>query len=108
MWLACCSRRLDKIKNCGHIDEKGSIVFFILLATIRKNKALQLDFCRSGETISRHIHKVLSPILKLHLILLWKSEPITDTSDYVNWKHFKGCIGAIDGTHVKVRVQKDA
>ncbi|CAN1160536.1 hypothetical protein LINPERPRIM_LOCUS37625 [Linum perenne] len=97
---------LTRSKNVD-IAEKVAL-FLYTIGHNKKNRVLQLDFCRSGETISRHIHEVLRAILKLHPILLRKPEPITDTSNDVNWKHFKGCIGALDGTHVKVRVQKNA
>ncbi|CAN1160537.1 hypothetical protein LINPERPRIM_LOCUS37625 [Linum perenne] len=74
---------LTRSKNVD-IAEKVAL-FLYTIGHNKKNRVLQLDFCRSGETISRHIHEVLRAILKLH-----------------------GCIGALDGTHVKVRVQKNA
>lgn len=53
--------------------------------------------------MSRHFNSCLLAVLKLHH-LLKKPEPIPeDCTDY-RWKHFKNCLGALDGTHVKVTV----
>ncbi|CAN0919271.1 hypothetical protein LINGRAHAP2_LOCUS31353, partial [Linum grandiflorum] len=57
------------------------------------------------ETISRHIHRVLRAILRLAPILLCKPQPVPENCDDFRWKHFKGCLGAIDGTYIKVRAK---
>ncbi|CAN1188197.1 hypothetical protein LINPERPRIM_LOCUS5065, partial [Linum perenne] len=60
-----------------------------------------------GETICRHLHRVLRAILRLHPILLCKPEPIPENSDDFRWKPFKNCLGALDGTNIKVRVRRE-
>ncbi|KAG8379313.1 hypothetical protein BUALT_Bualt07G0075400 [Buddleja alternifolia] len=50
---------------------------------------VKFDFWRSGYTISVHFHAVLNAILKLHRILLVKSEPIDDNCNNARWKPFK-------------------
>ncbi|WVZ64453.1 hypothetical protein U9M48_013962 [Paspalum notatum var. saurae] len=57
-----------------------------------------------GETISRQFNKCFLAVLKLHQLLLKKPEPIPEDSTDFRWKHFKNCLGALDGTHVKVTV----
>ncbi|KAL0423567.1 UNVERIFIED_CONTAM: hypothetical protein Sradi_0891500 [Sesamum radiatum] len=42
--------------------------------------------------------------LRLNTILLAKPVPITDECQDSRWKYFKGCLGALDGTHIEVRV----
>ncbi|CAN1346774.1 hypothetical protein LINPERPRIM_LOCUS40865, partial [Linum perenne] len=73
----------------------------------QKKKILQAHFCRSEETISRHIHKVLRAILRLKHVLICQVKPISDNCTDHRWKCFKKCLGALDGTHVKVRVVQE-
>ncbi|XP_057779737.1 uncharacterized protein LOC130998326 [Salvia miltiorrhiza] len=58
----------------------------------------------SFETISRYVRTVLKAILKLHVILLVKPEPVPNECDDPRWKWFKGCLGALDGTYINVLV----
>ncbi|CAN1316278.1 hypothetical protein LINPERPRIM_LOCUS30013 [Linum perenne] len=82
-------------------------MFLYTIAHNEKNRQLSEYLCRSGETISRNIHKVLRAMLKLNHILLKKPEPIPDNSNDVKWRHFKNCLGALDGSHINVRVPLD-
>ncbi|CAN0906500.1 hypothetical protein LINGRAHAP2_LOCUS24297 [Linum grandiflorum] len=77
------------------------VIFLYTIAHNHKNRVLQKRFGRSGETISRHIHRVLRAILRLAPILLCKPQPVPENCDDFRWKHFKGCLGAIDGTYIK-------
>ncbi|CAN1301728.1 Putative nuclease HARBI1 [Linum perenne] len=98
-----------------------------------KNRILQKKFGRSGKTVCAIIHAVLTSILRLHKTLYCKAVPVPDHCQHVNWKHFKvcsdpklfskfhsflttchlqeksnilqNCLGALDGTHVKVRTR---
>ncbi|KAH6822458.1 hypothetical protein C2S53_007785 [Perilla frutescens var. hirtella] len=56
------------------------------------------------QTCSRYIHLVLRAILRLHVILLVKPEPVPDDCTDSRWKWFKGCLGALDGTYINVTV----
>ncbi|KAK7276933.1 hypothetical protein RIF29_18082 [Crotalaria pallida] len=70
------------------------------------NRMLQEIFQHSGETISRHIHKVLTACLNLSFKYIRPQDPkFRDThgkikNDKRYWPFFKNAIGAIDGTHV--------
>ncbi|KAG8472494.1 hypothetical protein CXB51_034181 [Gossypium anomalum] len=58
----------------------------------------------SGETVSRSFHNVLNAVIRLQDVLFKKAEPITTNSTDPRWKWFKNCLGALDGTHIKIRV----
>ncbi|CAL1353622.1 unnamed protein product [Linum trigynum] len=88
------------------IDEMVAI-FLYTIAHNEKNRQNQITFRRSGETISRVIKVVLNSVLKLHPILLRKPKPVLEDSEDPKWKHFKNCLGAVDGTIVEVRTTKD-
>ncbi|KAL8472533.1 hypothetical protein ACS0TY_029659 [Phlomoides rotata] len=47
---------------------------------------------------------VLNTLLKLYNVLLVTPEPVPEDSNDYRWKHFKGCLGALDGTYIPVRV----
>jgi hypothetical protein len=79
-------------------------VFLYMLSHHMKNRTIGGYFFRSGETVSRHFNSCLLAILKLHQVLLKKLEPIPEDCSDFRWKHFKNCLGALDGTHVKVTV----
>ncbi|CAN1139949.1 Protein ALP1-like [Linum perenne] len=96
------------LKRSKHVDIKEMVVMFLhTIGHNEKNRILQAHFFRSGQTISRHIHKVLRAILRLNRVLLCKAEPIPENSTDPRWKYFKNCLGALDGTHVKVRVIRE-
>ncbi|KAG8475400.1 hypothetical protein CXB51_031904 [Gossypium anomalum] len=58
----------------------------------------------SGETVSRSFHNVLNAVIRLQDVIFKKAEPITANSTDPRWKWFKNCLGALDGTHIKIRV----
>ncbi|WVZ81723.1 hypothetical protein U9M48_029066 [Paspalum notatum var. saurae] len=78
--------------------------FLYTLSHHLKNRTIGGYFFQSGETISRQFNKCLLAVLKLHQLLLKKPEPRPEDSTDFRWKHFKNCLGALDGTHVKVTV----
>ncbi|CAN1139135.1 hypothetical protein LINPERHAP1_LOCUS14719 [Linum perenne] len=93
--------------NNMSVDEMLAI-FLVTVGHNTKNRTVQALFHRSAETISRTIRKVLLAILKLHDMLIEKPVPVPQTCTDGRWKHFKGCIGALDGTIIKVFTTKDA
>ncbi|KAL0413824.1 UNVERIFIED_CONTAM: hypothetical protein Sradi_1584100 [Sesamum radiatum] len=79
-------------------------IFSSVLAHHKKNRVVKFDFIRSGRTISIYFNNVLAALLKLHSVLLVTPKPIDDNCTDSRWKWFKECLGALDGTHIKVRV----
>ncbi|KAJ9562935.1 hypothetical protein OSB04_008095 [Centaurea solstitialis] len=78
-----------------------------------RNRFVSFFYRRSGSATSRHFHRVLDAIISLE-----EQYIIQPTGDTVQkeilekrrfYPFFKDCIGAIDGTHVRVKVSnKDA
>ncbi|GMI85910.1 hypothetical protein like AT5G41980 [Hibiscus trionum] len=80
------------------------ITFLHIISHHTKNRVLKRQTSRSGETISRVFHAVLNSILKMHSVFFKKPEPIQENATDDRWKWFKGCLGALDGTFIKVNV----
>ncbi|XP_062080258.1 protein ALP1-like [Humulus lupulus] len=85
------------------VDEQVAM-FLHVIAHHVKNRVIRFRFMRSGETISKFFHNVLHSIIRLHGALLKRPEPVVENSTDERWKWFKNCLGALDGTHIRVRV----
>lgn len=85
------------------IDEQVAM-FLYILAHHHKNRVIKGNFGRSGETVSRYFPKVFAATIRLQDRLFQKPEPILPSSTCSRWKWFEGCLGALDGTHIRVRV----
>ncbi|KAG8390918.1 hypothetical protein BUALT_Bualt01G0133500 [Buddleja alternifolia] len=97
---------LSSTKNVQVTEQVA--IFLSILAHHKKNCVVKHDFKRSGYTISAHFNNVLSALLKLHTLFLVKPVPIEEDCANDRWKWFKGCLGALDGTYIPLRVaQKD-
>ncbi|KAL4032663.1 hypothetical protein IC575_005744 [Cucumis melo] len=70
--------------------EKMVAMFLHVLAHDVKNRVIQREFVRSGETVSRHFNIVLLVVLRLYEELIKRPVP--------------NCLGALDGTYIKVNV----
>ncbi|XVF56330.1 hypothetical protein PTKIN_Ptkin06aG0110400 [Pterospermum kingtungense] len=86
-----------------NIDEQVAM-FLHIIAHHVKNRVIRHNFQRSSETISRHFHNVLNAVMHLQEHLFRKPEPIPTNSTDNRWKWFKNCLGALDGTHIRVKV----
>ncbi|XP_042058754.1 uncharacterized protein LOC121803117 [Salvia splendens] len=75
-----------------------------ILAHHKKTRVVGHDFMCSSEIVSKYTHMVLRGVLTLHELLLVKHEPVGDDCTDSRWKWFKGCLGALDGTYIHVRV----
>ncbi|XP_022631726.1 putative nuclease HARBI1 [Vigna radiata var. radiata] len=73
-----------------------------------KNRSVGFFFHRSGSTVSRHFHNVLGAVISLESeFLIQPSGNEVQPYIYNNnrfYPYFKDCLGAIDGTHVRVKV----
>ncbi|XP_042052727.1 putative nuclease HARBI1 [Salvia splendens] len=96
--------------RCGLVDKKFVTVeeqvamFLVVLSHHQKTRVVGFSFTRSSQTVSRYMHVVLYVVLKLHEVLLVKPEPVDENCTNARWKWFKGCLGALDGTYIYVRV----
>ncbi|GMP27754.1 hypothetical protein CsSME_00003604 [Camellia sinensis var. sinensis] len=57
---------------------------------------------RSGQTVSKYFNDVLKAVLRLQGVLLKTPEPITVGCTDDRWRWFQNCLGALDGTYVRV------
>ncbi|KAA0063430.1 putative nuclease HARBI1 [Cucumis melo var. makuwa] len=87
------------------IDVEEMVVMFLhILVHDMKNRMIQRKFQWSGETVSRHFNLVLLEVLWLHDELLKKPQLVTNSCTDPRWKWFENCLGALDGTYIKVNV----
>ncbi|XP_020259584.1 uncharacterized protein LOC109836081 [Asparagus officinalis] len=98
------------LENVGLKDTKNMLVdeqvamFLHIIAHHVKNRVIKQMFQRSGGTISRHFTNVLHAVIRLHDVLIQKPNPVPIDSTDTRWKWFKNCLGALDGTYIRVRV----
>ncbi|XVF59148.1 hypothetical protein PTKIN_Ptkin07bG0252500 [Pterospermum kingtungense] len=105
-------RRLlhDSDESCISQLRMNRAAFFKLcemlknIGGLKSTRNMLIDEQRSGETISRHFHNVLNAVMHLQDHLFKKPEPIPTNSTDNRWKWFKNCLGALDGTYIKVKV----
>ncbi|TYK26508.1 retrotransposon protein [Cucumis melo var. makuwa] len=79
-------------------------MFLHVLAHDVKNRVIQRKFVRFGETVSRHFNIVLLAVLRLYEELIKRPVPITSNCNDQRWKCLENCLGALDGTYIKVNV----
>ncbi|KAK0576518.1 hypothetical protein LWI29_018811 [Acer saccharum] len=89
----------------GNVTIEEQVATFVhILAHHVKNRSIQVRFYRSGETISRYVHRVLLALLRLEDVLFVKPTPVPDDCTDSRWRWFKGCLGALDGTYIEMTV----
>ncbi|KAK6152272.1 hypothetical protein DH2020_014907 [Rehmannia glutinosa] len=93
------------LNRTRHVQITEQVAIFLsILAHHKKTRVVKFDFKRSSYTISTHFNLVLQALLRLHSLLLVTPQPVSDESTDDRWKWFKGCLGALDGTYIEVRV----
>ncbi|KAL4028740.1 hypothetical protein IC575_011951 [Cucumis melo] len=71
------------------VEEMVAMFLHVLVHDV-KNRVIQREFVRSGETVSRHFNIILLAVLRLYEELIKRPVP--------------NCLGALDGTYIKVNV----
>ncbi|PWA71887.1 hypothetical protein CTI12_AA278210 [Artemisia annua] len=93
------------LKSSKNIQVDEQVAMFLhTLAHNEKNRIIVNRFQRSGEPISRYFKLVLNAVCQLHKEFYKVPVPVPVNELEERWKWFKGCLGALDGTYVKVRV----
>ncbi|KAH9722639.1 DDE Tnp4 domain-containing protein [Citrus sinensis] len=87
--------------------EEQVCMFLHTLSHHVKNRTIDSRFFRSGETVSRYFNSVLNEVLWLHNVLLRVPDPVPENCTDERWKWFKNCLGALDGTYIRVRVSEN-
>ncbi|XP_021737717.1 protein ALP1-like [Chenopodium quinoa] len=90
------------------VEEQVAKSLYILGHNAR-NCSLSAFFMRSGETVSRHFHRFLNAIIKMEDQFPKQPNGSEEVSPEVLgdsrfFPYFKDCIGALDGTHIRVKV----
>ncbi|KAL0548430.1 hypothetical protein IC582_012881 [Cucumis melo] len=84
-------RNVAGLSSTEIVDVEEMVAMFLhVLAHDVKNRVIQREFVRSGETVSRHFNIVLLAVLRLYEELIKRPVP--------------NCLGALDGTYIKVNV----
>ncbi|XP_068466573.1 uncharacterized protein [Phaseolus vulgaris] len=104
-------RGTDMVKDAFRsIVEEQVAKFLHIIGYNVKNRSVSFFFHRSGETVSRHFHNVLKAILMMHGEFLIQPAGTEVEPHILNnnrfFPYFKDCLGAIDGTHVRVKVPR--
>ena len=74
----------------GNVTIEEQVATFVhILAHHVKNRNIQVRFYRSGETISRYVHRVLLALLRLEDVLFVKPTPVPDDYTDSRWRWFK-------------------
>ncbi|CAN1154521.1 hypothetical protein LINPERPRIM_LOCUS41164, partial [Linum perenne] len=107
-------------KLCGILKNKGGLVaskhvsiseivalFLNILAHCVRNRTIKATFIHSGETISRHFHKVLKAVLLIGDDYIKERPQVLSSRDAEKWKWFQGSLGALDGTYILLTVSKE-
>ncbi|QHO58284.1 L10-interacting MYB domain-containing protein [Arachis hypogaea] len=107
----------QKLRGTGRVKdsirstvEEQVAKFLHIIGHNVKTRTMSFFFHRSGETISRHFHNVLHAILSLEGEFFKQPSgedvpyEIHNSSRF--YPFFKDCIGAIDGTHSRVKVSR--
>ncbi|KAH0748706.1 hypothetical protein KY290_027938 [Solanum tuberosum] len=98
-------------KDIGGLTDSRSMssseklaMFLNILAHHEKNRSIKVDYIRSGWSVSQAFNECLSAILKLAPLLLVNPKPVLEDEVEDRWKWFEGCLGALDGTYIPIRV----
>ncbi|KAL0411287.1 UNVERIFIED_CONTAM: hypothetical protein Slati_3718400 [Sesamum latifolium] len=95
------------MSSTKHVTVAEQVAIFLsVVAHHKKNCVVKHNFLRSGRTVSKHFHVVLNTLYKMSHVFLAKATPVTDDCSDPRWRWFKGCLGALDGTFVDVRVRE--
>ncbi|KAH9181253.1 hypothetical protein AeNC1_016772 [Aphanomyces euteiches] len=97
------------LSSSPHVTSEEKLSSFLyIVGQNMTNRSAQERFQRSGWTINRNFHEVLSSIVAcsslslVGLVRLDCPEPIRTSSKF--FPFFENCIGALDGTHIPVHV----
>ncbi|KAG5236718.1 protein ALP [Salix suchowensis] len=99
------SRRMCVLEKVG--------MFLFTIAARASNRHVQERFQHSGKTVSRCMKQVLKALRLFAIDIIKPTDPdFTNTPIQIATNprfmpHFKNCIGAIDGTHVRVTVSPE-
>ncbi|KAH9801564.1 DDE Tnp4 domain-containing protein [Citrus sinensis] len=106
--LLCELLRSRGLKASGSLALEEQVCMFLhTLSHHVKNCTIGIRFFRFGETVSRYFNSVLNKVLRLHDVLLRVPGPVPNNYADEKWKRFKNCLGALDGTYIRLCVPEN-
>ncbi|KAA0066248.1 retrotransposon protein [Cucumis melo var. makuwa] len=98
-------RTVSRLSSIEIVDIEEMVAMFLhVLANDVKNRFIQREFVQCGETVSQHFNLVLLAFVRLYEELIKRPVPVTNNCNDQRWKCFENCLGALDGTYIKVNV----
>ncbi|KAA0051849.1 retrotransposon protein [Cucumis melo var. makuwa] len=83
-------RNVAGLSSTEIVDVEEMVAMFLqVLAHDVKNRIIQREFVRSGETVSRHFNVVLLVVLRLYKELIKRPVPVTSNCNDQRWKCFE-------------------
>ncbi|KAG8376305.1 hypothetical protein BUALT_Bualt09G0049500 [Buddleja alternifolia] len=97
------------IRDTMHSSVEEQVVRFLYIVGHNlRNRKVKFAFRRSGETVSRQFKHVLRAIISLEDLFLKQPDgkecPAEIKKNCKYYPYFKDCVGAIDGSHFRVKV----
>lgn len=103
--LCAILRERAGLKDTFYVSvEEAVAIFLLVLSHNMKFRLIRSIYRWTLEPISRHFNDVLRAVLSLSHELIKLPDPAAELSEDNRWKWFPDGLGALDGTHVKVRV----
>ncbi|KAA0054337.1 retrotransposon protein [Cucumis melo var. makuwa] len=88
-------RNVAGLSSTEIVDVEEMVAMFLhVLAHDVKNRVIQREFVRSGETVSRHFNIILLAVLRLYEELIKRPVPVTSNCNDQRWKCFE--VGIIE------------
>ncbi|KAL0533620.1 hypothetical protein IC582_027659 [Cucumis melo] len=100
-------RNVAGLSSTEIVDVEEMVAMFLhVLAHDVKNRVIQREFVRFGETVSRHFNIVLLAVLRLYEELIKRPVPVTSNYNDQRWKCFE--VGIIEVHYISPwRVRRD-
>lgn len=102
------AKQNELLKDTANVSvEEQFAILLHITGQKASNRATQEVFQHSGETISAYFHHVLNALCKLHKEVVLPPTGIMPqyiSSNPKLYPYFKGCLGALDGSHIPIKV----
>ncbi|KAH0747417.1 hypothetical protein KY285_009074 [Solanum tuberosum] len=103
--LVLLTKEVGGLTDSKYMSSSEKLAMFLnILAHHEKNRSIKVDYIRSGWSVSQAFNECLKAILKLAPLLLVNPKPVLEDELDDRWRWFKGCLGALDGTYIQIRV----
>jgi hypothetical protein len=103
--LCAMLRERAGLKDTFHVTvEEAVTIVLLVLGHGMKFRLIRSTYRLTLEPISRHFNEVLGAILSLSHEIIKLPDPATELPEDHKWRWFPDGLGALDGTHVDVRV----